>query len=200
MKNTTYLLAFVILLCVTGCKKQESDPCLGILCQNGGTCVNGHCICINDFTGTKCEIAPDTCLHVNCGPHGNCVNGNCECDYNWTGIHCDQQIAPIDTFIASYHMVGFTQSQIPDTAGILPPPVPEEDTIIVTKFNDITLLINGYNHTYQNIFTDYYSYEWLSSTSGNYAILSFKKALDDSAFYEVQSGSNMIYLKGKKIQ
>jgi hypothetical protein len=83
---------------------------------------------------------------------------------------------------------------------VLPPPVFKEDTIIVTKFNDITLLINGYNHTYQSVFTDYYSYEWLSSISDNYAILSFKKALDDTAYYEAQNGNTMSYLKGAKIQ
>ncbi len=97
-------------------------------------------------------------------------------------------------------MVGFTQSQIPDTNGILPPPVPKEDTITVTKFNDITLLINGYHLTYQSISPDYYSYEWFSSISQNYAVISFKKVLEDSAFYEAGVGNNIIYLKGKKIQ
>ena len=35
---------------------QVANPCSGITCQNGGTCGNGVCNCINGFKGTFCEV------------------------------------------------------------------------------------------------------------------------------------------------
>ena len=38
-------------LCLAGC----GDPCDGVACQNGGTCVEGDCNCPEEFIGTNCE-------------------------------------------------------------------------------------------------------------------------------------------------
>jgi hypothetical protein len=44
-----------------GCKSEPppAGPCDKINCQNGGTCSNGKCNCIDSYTGDNCEIAPD---------------------------------------------------------------------------------------------------------------------------------------------
>lgn len=41
----------------TACNKDSSnpDPCVGIVCQNGGTCSNGICTCPSGYEGTYCE-------------------------------------------------------------------------------------------------------------------------------------------------
>ena len=31
------------------------DPCADVVCQNGGSCVDGTCICPEDYTGPNCE-------------------------------------------------------------------------------------------------------------------------------------------------
>ena len=37
-----------------GCKK---DPCKDVTCQNGGSCVDGSCVCPAGFEGTNCEVS-----------------------------------------------------------------------------------------------------------------------------------------------
>lgn len=37
----------------TSCQKEE-DPCEGVSCQNGGSCVNGQCDCPQGYTGPSC--------------------------------------------------------------------------------------------------------------------------------------------------
>ncbi len=34
------------------------DPCAGVTCQNGGSCMNGNCQCTQGFSGTVCQIGP----------------------------------------------------------------------------------------------------------------------------------------------
>ncbi len=33
-----------------------SGPCTNVVCQNGGSCVNGICVCRFGFTGDRCQI------------------------------------------------------------------------------------------------------------------------------------------------
>lgn len=57
MKQST----LIILLCliIFSCKKDaediQNDLCKGIICNNGGTCVNGDCNCPPQWTGTDCS-------------------------------------------------------------------------------------------------------------------------------------------------
>ncbi|MBS1643781.1 MAG: calcium-binding EGF-like domain-containing protein [Bacteroidetes bacterium] len=37
----------------TACTK---DECKDVVCQNGGTCVSGACVCATGYEGTNCEI------------------------------------------------------------------------------------------------------------------------------------------------
>lgn len=202
MKNIIHLLLIWLALSTVGCKPEKSDPCIGTFCKNGGTCVNGHCVCINDFTGTKCEIAPDTCLHINCGPHGTCVNGHCNCDINWSGAHCDHQITPIDSLLGSYHMTGTITYIIRDTSGALVDSVVAvNDTMVVTKFNDLTLIAYGRDMQYADYYgdTNYYNYLQLSSST-RFWLLGIKKIQMDSTYYQQQGGNFYTFLKGKRMQ
>ena len=52
MKNFI-TICFSITLILTSCSK--SDPCEGIVCKNGGTCIEGKCQCPDGFEGTLCE-------------------------------------------------------------------------------------------------------------------------------------------------
>ena len=42
-------------LMVNSCKKEDPDPCEGVTCLNGGTCVNGSCSCPQGYSGPACE-------------------------------------------------------------------------------------------------------------------------------------------------
>lgn len=63
MKNNNLILLTLILfvstLCFTACNKDDDDPnpCENVSCDNGGTCDNGDCNCLEGFTGTNCETA-----------------------------------------------------------------------------------------------------------------------------------------------
>lgn len=53
------LLCFLLplLALVNGCKKetQQQDWCAGVVCNNGGVCIDGACVCNAPYTGTDCS-------------------------------------------------------------------------------------------------------------------------------------------------
>ncbi|MDH3625173.1 MAG: PKD domain-containing protein [Myxococcales bacterium] len=74
----------------------SSDPCAGVVCQNGGTCDAGSCLCAAGFAGAFCEINIDDCASVVCQNGGLCVDGvdsyTCECPMGFTGAHCETNV------------------------------------------------------------------------------------------------------------
>ena len=89
----------------SGSGTEPEDPCAGMVCQHGGSCVDGMCHCVNGYTGDYCEIEPNLCADVvltacqaSCDPvtglivnqsdgtactisdnqSGTCLNGICE--------------------------------------------------------------------------------------------------------------------------
>ena len=89
------------------------DPCAGLICKNGGSCVtNGGiatCQCPSGFYGDHCEFTMNSCVNsdhspVNCG-HGTCrpvvikdisdkqpQTYDCVCYAGYTGTTCDVKI------------------------------------------------------------------------------------------------------------
>ena len=51
MKHTIFLLLLMSITFFQSC-----DPCNGVNCQNGGTCVNGNCQCPPGYEGVHCEL------------------------------------------------------------------------------------------------------------------------------------------------
>lgn len=120
MKIFLLILAFTIFGnndCLFIFKRQISSNCVDSPCYNGGQCVQvainlAYCACINDFTGSRCEIAPagtttklppppttttNICAAGFCKNDGICriVSSNlayCECINGFTGTFCE--IAP----------------------------------------------------------------------------------------------------------
>ncbi|XP_052239934.1 sushi, von Willebrand factor type A, EGF and pentraxin domain-containing protein 1-like [Dreissena polymorpha] len=72
------------------------NECAGIVCKNGGTCVDqvaAHvCNCVSGFTGTACETNIDNCEGITCNNTGVCLDGintfSCACDPGWEGTLC----------------------------------------------------------------------------------------------------------------
>lgn len=53
MKNLFYLISCALLtVFISSC---ASDPCEDVICQNGGTCMDGACDCPSGWTGASCE-------------------------------------------------------------------------------------------------------------------------------------------------
>ena len=85
-------LGFTGIFCET-----NIDECIGIICNNGGMCVDGisdyHCECPFGFTGTHCEDNINDCSGVTCSGRGECVNGvesvSCACHPGYTGEKCE---------------------------------------------------------------------------------------------------------------
>ena len=66
VKNIVALSTLVLLL-FSACKKEEeSSPCDGVICLNGGYCANGACVCASGYTGADCsqQVTP-TAIRVN---------------------------------------------------------------------------------------------------------------------------------------
>jgi len=184
MKNLVYFF-LVVSVTMGSCKKetQQQDPCDGIICLNGGICVNGVCVCDTGYSGTQCEIY-DACYNVQCGAHGHCVNGICQCDPGWTAAGCSSEVVPIYSFIGTYHMVGYSAGygQTSQQTVLI-------DTVLVaTKLNDLTLNFHLGSLVYTNNNSD--SLYWFVGYMGsNYFTLTFKKPFDnDSAFYHSHIG------------
>lgn len=53
MKNIYLILLGLCLFCAC-------DPCNDIICENGGTCIDGECDCTGSYSGSDCsdEVAP----------------------------------------------------------------------------------------------------------------------------------------------
>ena len=60
-------------------KPAPSDPCKNVECFNGGTCNEGSCDCVNGYTGTSCEIAPQCNDSKPCTLPKQCENYICVC-------------------------------------------------------------------------------------------------------------------------
>jgi len=74
----------------------SNDPCAGVTCLNGGTCIDGSCLCPNGYTGDDCGtvVATDPCANVNCLNGGYCNNGVCVCPSGYAGADCGTTVDP----------------------------------------------------------------------------------------------------------
>jgi len=65
MKDSNYTtfttLVLLFTLCMFSCEDliTQTDPCEDKVCLNGGFCEDGTCICLNGYTGSNCQIAPN---------------------------------------------------------------------------------------------------------------------------------------------
>lgn len=79
--------------CPTGfegdqCEDVVEDPCLNVMCENGGTCnTDGTCDCPTGFGGDNCDIL--LCDIVDCQNGGTCVTGVCDCPDGFSGTTCE---------------------------------------------------------------------------------------------------------------
>ena len=57
MKKFNYTLILLLAILFSNCKKEttQADLCQGVICQNGGNCVNGGCNCPPQWTGSDCS-------------------------------------------------------------------------------------------------------------------------------------------------
>ncbi|XP_048579468.1 mucin-2 isoform X50 [Nematostella vectensis] len=61
-------------------------------CMNGGSCINGKCVCAVGFTGNTCE---ERLCDPPCQNSGTCNNGTCICTKQYTGKSCEHAICDI---------------------------------------------------------------------------------------------------------
>ena len=64
-------LSFVA-LALTGCK----DECKDVVCQNGGTCDEGTCLCATGYEGTNCETEVRAKFVGSYSVQESCQSGN----------------------------------------------------------------------------------------------------------------------------
>lgn len=62
-------------------------------CHQHGRCVNGMCICDDDYTGEDCR---DRRCPRDCSQRGRCVDGQCICEDGFTGSDCAELSCPGD--------------------------------------------------------------------------------------------------------
>lgn len=91
MLATLFVFTIVILI---ACNKTTVDKCEGIVCLNGGTCVDGKCACPDGFGGANCEVKKNPCTGIECQNGGTCVSGVCKCPDGYEGIYCEKKIDP----------------------------------------------------------------------------------------------------------
>ncbi|XP_063971397.1 fibrillin-2-like isoform X3 [Lytechinus pictus] len=70
--------------------------CGNLVCENGGSCIDGNCSCVAGFNGTMCENNIDDCLPDPCVNGGNCTDGvdyfTCTCPDGYNGTMCETDI------------------------------------------------------------------------------------------------------------
>tara|TARA_B110000238_G_C15971430_1_gene371940 strand:- start:103 stop:660 length:558 start_codon:yes stop_codon:yes gene_type:complete len=59
MKNFYYII-LILFLASSGCKDKQEQLCEGVVCENGGDCINGDCDCLEGYDGPSCgsQITP----------------------------------------------------------------------------------------------------------------------------------------------
>lgn len=62
-------------------------------CHGRGRCVNGMCVCDDDYTGEDCR---DRRCPRDCSQRGRCVDGQCVCEDGFTGPDCAELSCPSD--------------------------------------------------------------------------------------------------------
>jgi hypothetical protein len=96
-KNLIIILA-ILMISISACK----DKCENTVCENGGVCADGTCVCPPGYSGETCSIA-DPCLNTNCMNGGECIDGTCECPAGYEGINCEQTVAT--KFLGTYDVI-----------------------------------------------------------------------------------------------
>ncbi len=100
--NIKILFWTLLLLALTSCNKEDdssnADLCDGVVCLNGGGCLDGTCLCSDGYSGVNCETF-DPCFNTTCLNDGTCENGNCLCADGFAGADCSQMVAPISISI-----------------------------------------------------------------------------------------------------
>lgn len=99
------LIHAVVALSFSSCKM---DPCDGIVCENGGACIDGGCACTEGWTGLRCEVEIDACTLQRCEEAGtdSCVispltgEARCVCNNGFEGGTCESRWE--DKFAGSY--------------------------------------------------------------------------------------------------
>lgn len=156
--NKPALLIMATCMLLAACKKQT---CTDVVCPANTTCINGTC-------------------RISCGPHQVVAGDTCRCDTNWIG-NCD---IPIGLLAGRYHVKGSSYS----FSGSNSTSMDFETDVTIERSGD-TLFYGGYAHTYAAYMdtTAYFPFVKLTSP-GNYSRLRFKRTLDDSIFYDMQTG------------
>jgi len=94
MNQYPYVL-FLCLLFFTAC-----NSCYRTECMNGGTCIQGQCICEDGFSRPICEV--DTCILTDACPDGiECKYGVCQCPDTLFGLACQFALPNVTT--GTYH-------------------------------------------------------------------------------------------------
>lgn len=141
------------------CKKE--DPCENVSCQNGGTCDDGTCICINGFSGQFCQTAPDPCAGIICLNGGSCANGVCNCPTGYTGSDCSQQTTPEYIEITSVTITKWPNINWDPTDGSGP------DIYFRLLYNGTVLYENSSNRVIDAVWGDPITWNLPASTNLN---------------------------------
>lgn len=99
-----FFFFLIVLALAGGC---ETKPCETLVCQNGGECIEGSCVCPAGIVGKECELIVDPCVALNC-VQGACVplsptEAFCQCESGYEGVRCERPWTA--KFVALYDAV-----------------------------------------------------------------------------------------------
>src|ERR1043165_3643326 len=95
------MIAFVTVMFFNAC---TSDPCKDVICQNGGNCSSGTCVCTAGYEGTNCEIESRTKFFGTYSAHDVCDTSN----FNYNPIIATSSTGVTSVIVTNPFAVGVT--------------------------------------------------------------------------------------------
>ena len=146
MKKRILQILGVAVVVTLGLASCSTDACKDVVCENGGTCVEGDCECPEGFGGADC--ATNYCATLPCSFGGTTrpISGGCECicEAGYSGTDCTTEWR--ERFIGNYNVSETCGSDMINYAISITGAV-DVTNVVIENFGNLSINVVAYLST-----------------------------------------------------